>query len=368
MPKLRHVPAHIDPSKLPNGIWYDPRGDRWRTRQLDEATGKAKKIRLCSGQATLSQIWQAFEARQHHATTTFKSLSLDFQKSLKWRELSPLTQSDYRHCHAKICASKTKNGDFGDQPITKWTTATVLKYRDFRGEDSKSRANKELAYIKRVLSWAMLYELITINPSDGVPKLTVPPRQHYAEDKDYQFLLQTARESGYWYLAPLLTISYECGLRLCEAVALTDACERQEGLRIVGRKGSKTNIIQWGAELKAAWDEAKAKRAEIWQRRKQPSPIDPARRHLFISERTGDPIRESSVKTAKERVDKQAKAKAERLGLPYTHFTIHDVKRRAVSDYRGSTSEKMDASRHKTLGMMQVYDVKEKIVKPTSED
>ena len=130
MLKSKFYPAHIDPTKLPKGVWYEPKGDRWRCRQTDQDIGKAVKVRLCSGQATLSQIWQAYETRQEHYVTTFKSLSLEFQKSQKWRELSPLTQSDYRHCHAKICATPTKTGDFGDQPISKWTTATVLKYRD----------------------------------------------------------------------------------------------------------------------------------------------------------------------------------------------------------------------------------------------
>jgi len=36
--------------------WYDSKGNRWRIRQLDDATGKYKKIRLCSGQTALKPL------------------------------------------------------------------------------------------------------------------------------------------------------------------------------------------------------------------------------------------------------------------------------------------------------------------------
>jgi len=36
-----------------------------------------------------------------------------------------------------------------------------------------ARANKELAYIKRIFSWAYEYEKIKTNPTLGVKKLTI---------------------------------------------------------------------------------------------------------------------------------------------------------------------------------------------------
>jgi hypothetical protein len=47
----------------------------------------------------MQEIWKAYEAREEKSQTTFKSLSLDFQKSLAWRDLSRLTQDDYLGCH-----------------------------------------------------------------------------------------------------------------------------------------------------------------------------------------------------------------------------------------------------------------------------
>lgn len=368
-----HHPPHIPRDKIPERVEFITKGlGFWRMAYKDETTGKWRYKRLCGANASLGQLITAFEtaeqaASQTHAIT-FKSLSLAFQKTLKWRELSPLTRDDYLFCHKKICDADTGKLPFGDQPITKWTTGTVLKYRDFRGEDSPHRANKELAYIKRVLTWARLYELITVNPAEKVPKLTVKPRLHYAEDKDYQFLLQIARESPYWYMAPLIIITYECGLRLCEALDLTDAAERPEGLRIVGRKGSNTNIIRWGENLKTAWDNAKAQRNRILTTKRIPQRLKPDERHIFISDRTGDRLTDKAVKTAKAKLDKAARAKAEQIGFNYTPFTLHDIKRKSVSDTKGDRGKKMDKSRHKSISMMQVYDVLEKQVNPTSED
>jgi hypothetical protein len=260
-----------------------------------------------------------------------------------------------------IINTKTKNGVlFGETAINNWTIGTVLKYRDKRGESSPSRANKELAYIKRVLSWAKLYEKIGANVATGVPRLTIAPRQHYAEDKHFEFFLQVARESAYWYMEPLLIITFECALRLCEAVDLTDDRETEQGLKIIGRKGSNTNIISWVKTLRDAWDMAKQKRNQILTRKRLPQQIDPELRYLFISEKTGDLLKEKAVKTAKEKVEK--------LGIHFVPFTLHDIKKKSITDTKGNRGDKKDKSRHKTEAMVELYDLSIKTAKPTSND
>lgn len=74
-------------------------------------------------------------------------------------------------------------------PIEKWSVDLVRKYRDYRETQSPARANKELSYIKRIFRWSYEYKKIKLNPSKGVSKITLAPRQHYAQDKDY-YLLQ----------------------------------------------------------------------------------------------------------------------------------------------------------------------------------
>ncbi len=333
-------------------------------RYKDETTKKWRSKRLCSGLATLAEIWNAFESIDKIEKTTFENLSLEFQKTLTWNKLSPLTQRDYIDCHNSIINKTTTSGRFGNVDIKKWTTGTVRKYRDSRGKQSESRANKELAYIKRILSWAYEYEKILKNPSIGIKKLTIKPRQHYATDKDYKFLLQTAKESNYWYMPYMMEIAYLCRMRLSEVIDIVDADSLTEGLLIRRRKGSKNNIVQWTERLKTAVNESKIKRNEISLKRKMPMQISANHRHLFISERTGDKLTVSSIKTAKSRIDKQAKEKATQLGIEYNHFWFHDLKRKGISDTIG---DKQKASGHRSANMMNVYDVSVELVKPAGE-
>lgn len=361
-----HIPNHIDASKLPPRVWFDKSGaGKWMIKYKDLATDKWRSKRLCDAKASLPQIWQAFDAQQQTEELTFKTLSREFQTTFIFKELAGSTQADYIDCHNHICNTSTNSGKFGDVPIRHWTTGTVRKYRDKRGETSKSRANKELAYIKRLFSWACEYEKVKTNPAKPVSKLTIKARQHYATDQDYNFLLQVAKESGYWYMAPMMEIAYLCRMRLSEVIDITDADETPDGLLIRRRKSSRNNIVEMTPRLKSSVDEAKRKRAAIWQARKQPSPLHADKRYLFISERTGDPLTASSIKTAKNRIDKLAKDKAERLGIEYHHFVFHDLKRKGISDTEG---DKLKASGHRTPSMLNIYDVSVPIVKPAKDN
>jgi len=368
--RTKQLPNHIDGEKLPHGVEYVASGHGFfRLRYIDEETGKRKYKRLCDSKASLSQIWALAETKEETKVLTFTVLSQAFQNSPDWRKLSSDTKKDYAFCHKAIVSTKTKTGVlFGETPISKWTIGTVLKYRDKRGESSISRANKELAYIKRVLAWAKLYEKIGQNIATGVPRLTLKARKHYAEDKHFDFFLQVARESQYWYMEPLIIITFECALRLCEAVDLTDARETEQGLKIIGRKGSNTNIIEWGKNLKDAWEGAKQKRNKILTDKKLPLQIDPEKRFLFISEKTGDRLKEKAIKTAKNRLDQIAKEKAEKLGIHFVPFTLHDIKKKSVTDTKGNRGDKKDKSRHKTEAMVELYDLSIKTAKPTSDD
>jgi len=365
-PRTAPIPAHIDGKKLPTGTWWNKSGHgKWMIKIKDTATGKWKSKRICGPAATLAEIWQAYESLNAPMVATFATISLDFQLTPIWRKLAISTQKDYLDCHQHICSRKISTNDtLGCLPITKWTVGLVRKYRDSRGESSESRANKELAYIKRVFSWAYEYEKIKFNPTLGVKKLSIKARQHYAEDRDYEFMLQIARESNYWYVWPAMEIAYLCRMRLSEVLDLTDANVLPEGLLIKRRKGSRDNITEWNERLRAAWDHAVNTRNRILSERKQPHPIRPEDRHIIISERTGDKIVADSLKTAMGRITVATKLAAEERGVNWVPFTFHDLKRKGVSD---TTGNKLDASGHRTAAMMNVYDVKLKTVKPSNE-
>lgn len=158
-----------------------------------------------------------------------------------------------------------------------------------------------------------------------------------------------------------MEIAYLCRMRLCEVLDLTESNARTEGLLIKRRKGSRANIVEWSDHLLMLWQSAIKYRDEILAKKRQPLP---ATRPIFISARTGDLIKPSSLETAKKRIDELAKEKAEALGIDYVHFTFHDLKRKGVTDTEG---DKQEASGHRSAAMLNIYDVKPALVKAAGE-
>lgn len=358
-----NLPAHINADKLPDRVWFNTSGaGKWMLCYYDEF-GKRRNKRICGPKATLGDIYQAVEAQQPKIIATFATLTLEFEQTRIWKELSPLTQKDYTNCRQTIITRASSAGKLGDLLLSEWTVGLIRRYRDKRAEDSKSRANKELAYIKRIFSWAYEYEKVPMNPATGIKKLKVDPRQHYAEDQDYHYLLNIAKESGYWYMPYAMELAYLCRMRICEVNELTDANEKPNGLKVFRRKGSKTNITEWQPRLRAIWDELKQRRNAILSKRKQPHPIKADRRFLFLSERTGNKISISGMETAMQRIKAQAIEQALVDGIDFTPFTFHDQKRKGISDT--PANERQASAGHRSEEMMRVYDVSVDVVSPT---
>ncbi|MDD2725266.1 MAG: hypothetical protein PHH59_14755 [Methylovulum sp.] len=114
-----------------------------------------------------------------------------------------------------------------------------------------------------------------------------------------------------------------------------DANELPNGLIIHRRKGSKTNLTSREPRLRQTWDDAKKHRNQILSGRKQPHPIKPDQRWIFISDRTGNKATINGLKTAIERINGFAAEKAKNEGIELNHFTFHDLKRKGISDAEG---------------------------------
>ncbi len=318
--------------------------------------GKRRSKRLCRADASIGEIWQAFNAITDTRANTFRSLSLDFQKSPTWAELSAATHKDYINCHNAICERKTSTGKLGDAPLHSWSPGLVRKYRDKRAEESRSRANKELSYIARVFAWGYEYEKVKSNPARGISKLKTAPRQHYVAEPDYKTAIDCAAKSGSPYMAPAMEIAYLCRMRLAEVLDLTDANELPDGLLVSRRKGSKDNITRWTPRLRAAINDAKRIRLERMNKNRHPMPIKPEQRYFFVGVHSGR-LRESTFQTAWQRLMKYPAIKQK--------FTFHDLKRRGISDTKG---DKLAASGHRDLAMLRIYDVTPDLVDPAGKE
>jgi hypothetical protein len=88
-------------------------------KHKDDTAGKRKTKRLCGSDATLSEIWQAYEALSAPEGVNFATISRDFQQTPIWRCLSIPTQRAYLDCHNSIRTRKTSIGLLGELEVIK---------------------------------------------------------------------------------------------------------------------------------------------------------------------------------------------------------------------------------------------------------
>ena len=161
-----------------------------------------------------------------------------------------------------------------------------------------------------------------------------------------------------------MELSYLCRLRLIETITLTDANERPEGILTNRRKGSRDNIVGWTPRLRAAWNAAKALRAETWEKRKTAVNLQPARRPIIVGT-SGRALTKSGLDTAWQRFI--TSALKDGVLTPEQRFGMHDLKRKGITDTKGTRADKQQASGHKDEAMMDVYDLSVPTVKPSAD-
>lgn len=84
-----------------------------------------------------------------------------------------------------------------------------------------------------------------------------------------------------------------------------------------------------------------------------PTPLDPAERVLLVSAH-GKPIKRHALSTIWQTCITQAMADG--VITPGDRFSLHDAKRKGVTETKGSKAEKKLASGHRSDSMMAVYD------------
>jgi len=341
---------------VPPGVYFGK--GRWYYR---DGTGETK---LADADATEKQVWDACVAlrngtsitAQHSAAKagTLEWLCDEYLASPRFAKRAPSTRRDYENCKKSVCVRITKDGRvFGTIPAKSITPGVLQRYLDMRGEQSPSRANKEIAFLGVVFAHGYRRELVKDNPARGLEKFEIEPRQRYVTDAEYQAVYDRAPE----WLQLCMEFAYLCRLRRGEVIGpdLTDAhgvvvgLHREhvldEGMRVIRSKGSRTQIITWTPRLKGV-----VKRA-------LKLPSNPATMKHLIHDKRGQKIRSEAFKSAWGRLMKKA---VRETGVK--PFTFHDLKRKGVTDAEG---DKLQASGHKSASMLAVYDVSVPQVAPT---
>lgn len=288
-----------------------------------------------------SVVYQRYEEVTGKGDRNTLKLLLDgFMDSSEYKELSRKTRVGYQKFYNIIVEKQTSSGPFGNHSLEKITPPVIKKYLDLRKQEGAAiSGNKEIGLISSAWSW--LYqrqENVPQNPCKGVRRNPHPPRQHYVEDRDYWYVFNMA---GPWYVPVIMEIAYLCRMRKGEVLDLRESDILQQGLNTRRTKGSKSAITKWSPRLRAAVDKALSIQYKV-------KPLASKDRYL-IHDGHGEPIKESSFDSAWWRRIKKAMSEG------ITRFTLHDLKRKGVSDFDG---DKLKASGHIDPNMMKVYDVR----------
>ncbi|SDK70760.1 site-specific integrase [Billgrantia gudaonensis] len=379
-PKRRHnpaIPAHIDQARLPAGVYFDARGrGRWYVQYRDEA-GRLRRNNIADAQATLSELHRIVEQRNGIDRESLRFLASQFHQSAQFKELAARSQQDYEYCRQVLIDMPTKLGKpLGDLATRQFKPALVQRIVDkIAAEGTPAKANHLLRYLRRLFRWGINRGYCDSNPAQGVESAKERRQRRLPESETIKALTDFARERGRRtrgekgacapYLCIVMELAYICRLRGIEVVTLTDANCTVEGVLTNRRKGSRDSVIRWYPRLRAAWNAAVERRELIWKNRGKPVPMHPEERPLIVAA-DGDELRKSSLDTAWQRLIKMAIeegiiAKEDRFGL-------HDLKRRGITDTKGTRHEKQEASGHRSPAMMDVYDLSIPLVQWPGEE
>ncbi|MGR9088662.1 MAG: site-specific integrase [Gammaproteobacteria bacterium] len=306
-----------------------------------------KDIKLCPADAPLSEVWQRYESLTCIGAPrkTLDWLFNQYLTSVQHAGKSEKTRKEYTKNAATLSRTVLKSGDtFGQVDAERVTPGVIRKYLDAR--TAQVAANREVAFLSICFSWAVERDLLKTNPCRDVRRNSEKPRTRYVTDQEYQQVFELAAKWPHVQCA--MEFAYLCRMRLCEVLDLRQSDITDAGIHVRRRKGSRDNITIWSRRLEAA---VKLSRSLPIP---QAIPINP----YLIRGQIGQKLTESGFQTLWQRL----MIEAAEQGMD--RFTFHDLKSKGVSD---SSGDKQQASGHKSLSMVAVYDRKLAEVKPAGE-
>ena len=372
------IPAHIDQSALPKGIYWD--NNRWYVLDPHPDGGRPRKRTVAWRSARLSELHAIMEARAgRNPRGCIAHLVALFEASTEFAELARRTQADYVWLAKQACSYVLSDGrTLGECQVEKQTVPgmqrlleTLAKGRPATRTQpaipaTPTKANQILRYLRRLFAWGGRHGHCSRNPGQGV-RLVREVAKHKMPSMDaYDRVLTFARDRGALkahsagsvspYMHAVMVLAFGVRLRGIEVNTLTDAHLLDVGILSNRRKGSEDNITRWYPELRDAVAWLKAYRQARWEAMKRPIPMQPEQRQLLVSE-SGMPLTKSSLDSAWQRMIRSA-IKAGVIA-DTERFSLHGLKHLGIT-----YSDDPAAGGHKSEAMRRRYDHRLKTVEP----
>ncbi len=216
---------------------------------------------------------------------------------------APRTRRDNIHQMKRLRAV------FGRMRPAELKTIHVYQYRDARGVQSKTAANRELELLSHVCTKARQWGVMTDQPARGVEKFRTPPRQRYVTDAELALVYALAPPM----IQCAIDLAVLTGLRRGDILALTRDHLTDEGIVIRTAKTGKSMVISWTPELTEVVKLAQDQAPQV-------------RRHIICTRR-GKPYTGEGFNSVWQRI----MAKALKAGLK-ERFRWHDLRAKSASD------------------------------------
>ena len=314
-----------DERKLPKYVSLNDVGYRYKPYlgRVDGRIKWGKSCYLAPADATMSEVWRAYEELQSGPRNTVRWLLGLYADSQKFASLKEKTRGDYLKAIDTINAADIGNGTFGDAELERVTKRTIRSYLDTY--PAPIAANRHIAVLKSAWSWAEERHEIPENPCLGVKMNEEKPRERYVTDDEYIAVLNMAPAE----LAQYMELAYLLRARLSEVrnLQISDVSDTHVSLdRLKGSEGERTILSE---RLRDALSDVRGEPYIVYR------------------------YSESAFRSAWRRLQ----SKMDKAGIE--RFTFHDLKAKGISDHKDNFGG------HRSPNMRKIYVRKKQEVEAT---
>jgi len=302
----RHLPPRVYQRKSGSFEYHPPDGG---------------SITIAKKGASMAEVFKAYEeAVVSNRNTSLKYLAERYHSSEQFKRLALVTQKDYLQASEKPLLA------FKDTVCPNLRAQHIRQYMDKRGQSSRFRANREMAWLSNVFNYAFERGLMPINPCTGVKPFPEESRKKYVSDDAYNAMLNASP----LVLQVAMEIAYCTGIRPTDALNLKWGNVQADGIHITTSKTKSDIIKEYTPRLKAALEAAKG--------------IPGGLNFYVIHTESGSRYTPSGFHSAWRRA---------MSNLPKEdRFQFRDLRSKGVTDFKG---DKKKFSTHKTDAMVGRY-------------
>ncbi|NKB32540.1 MAG: tyrosine-type recombinase/integrase [Pseudomonadales bacterium] len=243
---------------------------------------------------------------------------------------------------------------FGEMPIEAVKPKHVYQFRDLRGKQGKTAANRDIEVLSHTFSKAIEWGLCEYHPIKGkVRKFSTPPRRRYVEDWEVQEALTVASP----LLAAYINLKLLTGLRRGDLLSIRVSDLKEDGIHVNPRKTSQSSgkkiIIEWTDALRNAVDvviNLRNKVLSIW---------------LFHTNRGQPYIKENGTANGFDSIWERFMSKALSHTALEIRFTEHDLRAKVASDIELNHAKALLGHSNSEI-TNRIYRRKPELIKPSS--